>query len=357
MEMSKKVTYTEIVEALSIKAGVSKQKSEAFTKALIRKIKAELRESGKASITNFGSFKVKEVAERQGQNPQTGEPITIPAHSRVTFSPYKALREEVNNKYAHLESELIVEEKTVDAKPEEQKEKPAVPVPKPEKPKPVKEMKPPKEAPVRKTKTLGPPRRKKGRNTGLILIVVLIISVLAFASVWFLMNTGDDSMTARENAIEQSIASEAGAEVEQEESDQGRTEIAAVTEGGDSMEDREAEVSEPVPAESTGSMAIHTVKENEWYWVIARETYGKAYFWPLIFQQNHTADTHPDSLEKNVELQIPELEGTAETLTKGDYKKLAAASRLVSEAYENFGNMEKAADYTRFAEKWERLGS
>ncbi len=107
--MSNKVTYGEIIEALSQKTGFSKQKSEAFAKALVSKVKEELEETGKASITNFGSFKVKEVAERQGQNPQTGEPITIPAHKRVSFTPYKALREEVNAKFAHLETELLGE--------------------------------------------------------------------------------------------------------------------------------------------------------------------------------------------------------------------------------------------------------
>ncbi|WP_409029211.1 HU family DNA-binding protein [Gracilimonas sediminicola] len=120
--MSNKVTYGEIIEALSRKTGFSKQKSEAFAKALISRVKQELEETGKASITNFGSFKVKEVAERQGQNPQTGEPITIPAHKRVSFTPYKALKEDVNAKFAHLETELLGE------KAEEKDEESAEPI-------------------------------------------------------------------------------------------------------------------------------------------------------------------------------------------------------------------------------------
>jgi len=110
--MNKKVTYSDIVNALSRKTGFSKQKTEAFVKTLLNQVKDELQESGKASITNFGSFKVKNVAERQGKNPQTGDPITIPAHKRVSFSPYKSLREDVNAEYEHLESELIVEDET-----------------------------------------------------------------------------------------------------------------------------------------------------------------------------------------------------------------------------------------------------
>lgn len=36
-------------------------------------------------ITGFGTFEAKDVAERNGTNPATGEAMVIPAHTRVTF--------------------------------------------------------------------------------------------------------------------------------------------------------------------------------------------------------------------------------------------------------------------------------
>jgi nucleoid DNA-binding protein len=45
------------------------------------------------NVSNFGTFRLKLAAARQGYNPQTRERITIPAHQRVIFSPCKALRE------------------------------------------------------------------------------------------------------------------------------------------------------------------------------------------------------------------------------------------------------------------------
>jgi len=39
---------------------------------------------------------VKEVAERQGRNPGTGETITIPASRKLNFAAAKALREALN---------------------------------------------------------------------------------------------------------------------------------------------------------------------------------------------------------------------------------------------------------------------
>lgn len=56
-------------------------------------IRGGLVRDGVVNVSNFGTFRLKAVAARAGFNPQTREPITIPAHQRVIFSPCKALRE------------------------------------------------------------------------------------------------------------------------------------------------------------------------------------------------------------------------------------------------------------------------
>ncbi len=56
-------------------------------------IREGLARDGVVNISHFGTFRLKAVAERQGINPQTRQPMTIPAHQRVFFSPCKALRE------------------------------------------------------------------------------------------------------------------------------------------------------------------------------------------------------------------------------------------------------------------------
>jgi hypothetical protein len=47
------------------------------------------------------------VKEKTTKNAQTGEPMTIPAHSRVVFKPEKPLREYVNRKYARRKPVLF----------------------------------------------------------------------------------------------------------------------------------------------------------------------------------------------------------------------------------------------------------
>ncbi|MCH2450534.1 MAG: HU family DNA-binding protein [Gracilimonas sp.] len=334
--MSNKVTYAEIIEALSRTTGFSKQKSEAFAKALIAEVKAELQETGKASITNFGSFKVKEVAERQGQNPQTGEPITIPAHKRVTFTPYKALREEVNAKYAHLESELIGEKKGKPATKsgaasaifEEEK----LPDPDLETDDVVKE----------EPKSFKRKEHARGNNTGLIMVAVLVLVIVGLASAWFLLRTDDPAQTAMNASAETEASSQ--------------NEITAKQEP---VSEKKASPQNPELAGQTSSETakdgnIYQVKEDEWYWVISRNAYGKAHFWPLIFEANFNRDTHPDSLETGTLLKIPALSGTSDNLTAEDYARLASGAALVSSAYENFGKLDKAKEYARYADKWNR---
>jgi DNA-binding protein HU-beta len=53
-------------------------------------------DSGDVRLSGVGSFHVAERAQRSGRNPQTGEPITIPAHKVVKFSTSKQLKEAIN---------------------------------------------------------------------------------------------------------------------------------------------------------------------------------------------------------------------------------------------------------------------
>ena len=49
----------------------------------------------KITLVGFGTFEARERKERQGKNPQTGEPLTIPATTIPAFSAGKAFKEKV----------------------------------------------------------------------------------------------------------------------------------------------------------------------------------------------------------------------------------------------------------------------
>lgn len=332
--MSDKVTYTEIVEALSKKTGFSKNKCESFAKALVQEVKSELEENGKASITNFGSFKVKDVAERQGQNPQTGEPLTIPAHKRVTFSPYKALRTKVNAKYEHLEAQLVDDE--------------------PQKKAPV--------SAVSSKKTYEKAVNEQSNRIYFIIATSVLLVIISLGLLWYSSRSGSEQVTEAEStelpitADPESLSEPEAEDItspqsvitnedEAESETQAQNESEAENENSTTME--EPPFSEPATA--------YQVQEDEWYWVIAAREYGEAHYWPLIFQANFTVDQHPDSLETNTRLEIPALEGASGALTLSDYQRLSEASQMVSDAYANFGRNDKAIEYARFAARWERM--
>ncbi|HKK45564.1 MAG TPA: HU family DNA-binding protein [Balneolaceae bacterium] len=121
--MSEKVTFRELIDAIAEETENSKQFTHDFLKDFVDVINTGLEEDGSVNIAGFGKFNLKQVDERDGYNPQTEEKITIPAHNKVVFKPYKDLRELVNAPYAHLEAKLIEQEE--DTQDSDQEEVPA----------------------------------------------------------------------------------------------------------------------------------------------------------------------------------------------------------------------------------------
>ena len=76
----------ELVAALTEKTGLAKKDNEKVLNSLIE------------TIVEFGTFKVRERAERMGRNPKTMEELLIPASKAPTFKAGKALKDAVNNK-------------------------------------------------------------------------------------------------------------------------------------------------------------------------------------------------------------------------------------------------------------------
>lgn len=108
--MSEKVTFQELIESIAEETDNSKQFTHDFLKDFVAVINSGLENDGNVNIAGLGKFELRHVDEREGYNPQTEERMTIPAHNRIVFKPYKDLRELVNAPYAHLEPELIKEE-------------------------------------------------------------------------------------------------------------------------------------------------------------------------------------------------------------------------------------------------------
>lgn len=90
------MTKTTLIEAVAAKTELKKADAEKAVNALIEAISEALVAGDKVQVTGFGTFEVRENAERKGVNPQTGAKITIKASKTAKFSAGKTLRDAVN---------------------------------------------------------------------------------------------------------------------------------------------------------------------------------------------------------------------------------------------------------------------
>ena len=87
---------TELIAAVAAKTGVSKKDAAAVVDATFDCITEQITAGDKVQLIGFGTFEVRERAERKGRNPKTGETITIAASKAPAFAAGKALKDAVN---------------------------------------------------------------------------------------------------------------------------------------------------------------------------------------------------------------------------------------------------------------------
>ncbi|MPW24966.1 integration host factor subunit alpha [Alkalibaculum sp. M08DMB] len=86
----------ELISELTEKTGLTKKDSEKVLNAFVETVTEELQKGEKVSLVGFGTFEVRERAERMGRNPKTMEELVIPASKAPAFKAGKALKDSVN---------------------------------------------------------------------------------------------------------------------------------------------------------------------------------------------------------------------------------------------------------------------
>ncbi len=69
---------------------LTKENTKKVVNAVLEGIFTTLQQSGKLQLSKFGTFCVKKTKGRQGRNPATGQPITIPPGYRLGFKVSKS---------------------------------------------------------------------------------------------------------------------------------------------------------------------------------------------------------------------------------------------------------------------------
>jgi DNA-binding protein HU-beta len=91
------MTKAEIVAGISEETGLEKSEALRAVESFMQSIKKCLSEGQNVYLRGFGSFVVKERAQKTGRNISKNTTIIIPAHNIPSFKPAKVFVDEVKN--------------------------------------------------------------------------------------------------------------------------------------------------------------------------------------------------------------------------------------------------------------------
>ena len=86
----------DLVKSMAEKSSLTRIDAEKALNAFVESVEEALAQGDKIQLVGFGSFEVRERAERKGRNPQTKAEITIKASKAPIFKVGKALKDMVN---------------------------------------------------------------------------------------------------------------------------------------------------------------------------------------------------------------------------------------------------------------------
>ena len=88
--MTKSETVKRLAESLG---GMSSRQADETLQNLIAFITKTVKTERVLKIPNLGTFRLRQLKARTGRNPHTGEAITIPARTKVGFTPAKGFKD------------------------------------------------------------------------------------------------------------------------------------------------------------------------------------------------------------------------------------------------------------------------
>jgi DNA-binding protein HU-beta len=89
------MTKNELVRELAEDFELPRKQMSELLEALLEKMTAVLKSGDKVALPPFGQFRVRDRAARIARNPQTGEPVKVPAKKVLRFTAARPLKEAV----------------------------------------------------------------------------------------------------------------------------------------------------------------------------------------------------------------------------------------------------------------------
>lgn len=92
------MTKADIVTRISDKTGMERADVQATVESFMKEVRTSLETGENVYLRGFGSFIIKERAEKTGRNISKNTTIIIPAHNIPSFKPSKTFVEAVKKK-------------------------------------------------------------------------------------------------------------------------------------------------------------------------------------------------------------------------------------------------------------------
>lgn len=95
--MTESLTKAELINSIAERTGSSKAATRRFLASLEEVVTEAIVEDKTVQLTGFVGFTPIEKPERTYRNPQTGEPVTVPATKSVKIKPLGNLKDAIES--------------------------------------------------------------------------------------------------------------------------------------------------------------------------------------------------------------------------------------------------------------------
>ena len=89
------MTKNELIRELAEEFELPRTRVAEMVETMLEKMTDVLKSGDKVQLTPFGQFRIRDRAARMARNPQTGEPVKVPAKRVLKFVPGKTLKDAV----------------------------------------------------------------------------------------------------------------------------------------------------------------------------------------------------------------------------------------------------------------------
>ena len=90
------VTRADLTEAVYQEVGLSRNESAQLVESVLEEISSTLARGESVKVSSFGTFSVRDKAERIGRNPKTGEEVPISPRRVLVFRASHVLKDRIN---------------------------------------------------------------------------------------------------------------------------------------------------------------------------------------------------------------------------------------------------------------------